>query len=102
MTDKRNLKMKALIIRMDLVPYIDQSGLYALENVLFDLKSKNIPAILVGLQDQPKDKLELIGIIPNLVQADHISDDIEEATELLKQILTARNIEEEHSDGGLK
>lgn len=102
MTDKRNLKMKALIIRMDLVPYIDQSGLYALENVLFDLKSKNIPTILVGLQDQPKDKLELIGIIPNLVQADHISDEIEEATELLKQILTARNIEEEHSDGGLK
>ncbi|NEW79584.1 MAG: SulP family inorganic anion transporter [Gelidibacter sp.] len=87
MADKRDENMKALIIRMDRVPYIDQSGLYALENVLFDLKNKNIPVILVGLQDQPKDKLQAIGIIPNLVQEDAICPDIETVPKVLKNVL---------------
>lgn len=84
MVDKRNSNIKALIIRMDRVPYIDQSGLYALENVLFDLKQKNTPVIIVGLQDQPKNMLQAIGIIPNLVQEDSICCYIETAYNLLK------------------
>jgi len=87
MADKRDANTKALVIRMDRVPYIDQSGLYALENVLFDLKKKNIPVILVGLQEQPKDKLLAIGIIPNLVQEDTICSDIKTAFNLLKDKL---------------
>ncbi len=95
MTANKNLEMEALIIRMDRVPYIDQSGLYALENVLFNLKVKNITAILVGLQPQPKDKLELIGIIPNLVPEENISEDIDDAAELLKILLkNHRNTEQ--------
>ncbi len=88
MADKLDVDMKALIIRMDRVPYIDQSGLYALENLLFDLKKKDLPVILVGLQEQPKDKLLAIGIIPNLVQEDTICADIETAYILLKSKLT--------------
>ena len=87
MSDNRDANTKALIIRMDLVPYIEQSGLYALENVLFDLKKKNIPVILVGLQEQPNDKLLAIGIIPNLVQEDSICSDIKTAYNLLKNKL---------------
>lgn len=88
MADKNNANMQALILRMDRVPYIDQSGLYALENVLFDLKKKNIPVIMVGLQDQPKDKLQAIGIIPNLVPEDEICPDIETASKVLKNVLS--------------
>jgi SulP family sulfate permease len=87
MVDKRDVNIKALILRMDRVPYIDQSGLYALENVLFDLKKKNTPVILVGLQDQPKDKLRAIGIIPNLVKEDAICSGIETASKILKNVL---------------
>ncbi len=87
MSDSRAADTKALIIRLDRVPYIDQSGLYALENVLFELKEKNIPVILVGLQEQPKDKLLAISIIPNLVQEENICLDIKTAYELLKNKL---------------
>ena len=87
MSDKRDVNTKALILRMDRVPYIDQSGLYALENVLFDLKKKNIPVILVGIQEQPKDKLLSIGIIPNLIPEDTICKDINTALNLLKNKL---------------
>ncbi len=87
MVDKRDVNIKALILRMDRVPYIDQSGLYALENALFDLKKKNTPVILVGLEDQPKDMLLAIGIIPNLVREDAICPDIETASKVLKNVL---------------
>jgi SulP family sulfate permease len=90
MATRSDVNMKALLIRMDRVPYIDQSGLYALENVLFDLKTKDIPVILVGIQDQPKDMLEAIGIIPNLVEVDAICPDIETAYFLLKNTLNAK------------
>jgi len=51
------------------------------------LKKKNIPVILVGLQEQPNDKLLAIGIIPNLVQEDSICSDIKTAYNLLKNKL---------------
>ena len=85
--DRLDKGIKALIIRMDRVPYIDQSGLYALENVLFALKNKNVSIILVGLQEQPKDKLQAIKIIPDLVPENAICEDIEEAYEMLKRTL---------------
>ncbi len=87
MADKRDVNIKALIITMDRVPYIDQSGLYALENVLFDLKKKNTPVIIVGLEDQPKDQLVKIGIIPNLIKEDTICPDLVSAYKLLKTTL---------------
>ena len=45
-----NDDVKAVIFRMDRVPYIDQSGLYALEDIIFDLRAQNIEVILVGTQ----------------------------------------------------
>ncbi len=90
MAAKRDANTNALIIRMDRVPYIDQSGLYALENVLFDLKKQQIPVILVGLQEQPKDMLVAIKIIPNLVHENAICADIETAFDILKNKLTTK------------
>ena len=43
-----------LVIRLNKVPYIDQSGLYALESVVTDLISKNKKILLVGLNNQPR------------------------------------------------
>lgn len=38
---------------MDKVPFIDQSGLFALEDVLLDLYQKEIEILMVGIQSQP-------------------------------------------------
>jgi len=86
--DKQAANTKALLIRMDRVPYIDQSGLYALENVLFDLKKKETLVILVALQEQPNDMLRSIGIIPNLIEEEALCPNIETAYALLKNKLT--------------
>jgi SulP family sulfate permease len=76
-------EIKALIIRMDRVPYIDQSGLYALENAVMDLYDKDVKVILTALQDQPKDKLISIDIVPDLIPEEHIFETINEGFEYL-------------------
>ncbi|MBR9846520.1 MAG: SulP family inorganic anion transporter [Algicola sp.] len=77
-------QVKALIIRMDRVPYIDQSGLYALENAVLELEQRGIQVLLTALQEQPKDKLVSIDIVPDLISEAHIFDEINAAFDYLK------------------
>ena len=63
-----------LIIRMDKVPFIDQSGLFALEDVLLDLYQKEIEILMVGIQSQPKYLMKMIGIIGELIPEERIFD----------------------------
>lgn len=80
-------EVKALIIRMDRVPYIDQSGLYALENAVLDLEKKGVEVLLTAVQEQPKDKLVSIDIIPDLISEDNVCANIQEAFDAVKPIL---------------
>lgn len=81
--------IQVLIIRMDEVPLIDQSGLYALEDIIFDLEKRGIKVFFVNLQKQPLDILRSIYIIPNLVKETHVFKTIEEAFDYLKTYLKA-------------
>lgn len=78
-------KIKALIIRMDQVPTIDQSGLYALEDVIFELQERGVKVLLVNVQEQPLDKLRSIDIIPDLVAEEHIHKNVDAAYKWIKQ-----------------
>ncbi|WP_431157664.1 SulP family inorganic anion transporter [Winogradskyella poriferorum] len=77
-------EVKALIIRMDRVPYIDQSGLYALENAVLDLEKRGVQVLLTAVQEQPKDKLISIDIVPDLISEEHIFSNIQDAFDALK------------------
>jgi SulP family sulfate permease len=57
--------IKALVIRMDRVPFVDQSGLYALKKH-FSIGKRGVHILIIGLQSQPLDKLTSINIIPTL------------------------------------
>lgn len=76
--------IKAVILRMDRVPYIDQSGLYALEDVILDLRTQNIEVIIVGLKEQPMDMLKAVDIIPDLVPEADLFVQIEESFTYLR------------------
>ena len=78
-------EVEALIIRMDRVPYIDQSGLYALENAVLDLEKKGVDVMLTAVQEQPKDKLISIDIVPDLISEEHLFDNIELAFSYIKK-----------------
>ncbi|KAF3977068.1 MAG: SulP family inorganic anion transporter [Methylococcales symbiont of Iophon sp. n. MRB-2018] len=68
-------KVTVVIIRMGLVPYIDQSGIYALEDAVIALKKRGITVLITGIQDQPKDMLSRINFIPNLIPEEHLFDE---------------------------
>ena len=67
-----------VIIRMDQVPYIDQSGLFALEDVLMDLNQKNIDCLMVGVKSQPKHLMRSIQIIDKLIPEDRLFESFED------------------------
>jgi SulP family sulfate permease len=79
--------IKALIIRMDRVPYMDQSGVYALEEAVFDLRAQDVEVILTGLKEQPKAQMEAIDLIDDLIPHEDIFDTVGEAFLYLRQKL---------------
>lgn len=68
-----------LIIRMERVPYIDQSGLYAIEDLVLRLKQSTIKVLLVNLTEQPRMMMENIDIIPDLISEQEIFNDFKQA-----------------------
>jgi SulP family sulfate permease len=73
-----------IIIRMDRMHYLDQSGLYAIEDVLIDLKSNNKTVLLVGIPKQPKYLMERIDIIPDLIEEEFIFDSFSDCLNWVK------------------
>lgn len=66
------------IVRMERVPFMDQSGLFAVEDVMMALMAKNIQPLLVGVQEQPRYRMEAIDIIPDLINEEFIFETYEE------------------------
>lgn len=60
------------ILRLGRMQYMDQSGLYAMEDMLLDLKKKNVNVLFVNLLEQPRYMMERIGIIPEFIAEKHI------------------------------
>ncbi len=74
-----------IIIRMSRMPYIYQSGLYAMEDVLVDLVKQGKTILLVGVLKQPRYMLERIDIIPDLVPEEQVFDSFEDCLKWVKE-----------------
>ncbi len=72
------------IVRMEKVPYIDQSGLYAIEEALLYLEKKNIHPLIVDLQNQPMYLLQSIDIVPDLIPEEHLFKNFNDCTDWIK------------------
>ena len=79
-------EVKYVILRMENVPMIDQSGMYAIEDAVLELEQKDIRVIVTGIQKQPKAMLENIGLIPGLVPYEDIYEDFSNALQALKKM----------------
>lgn len=69
---------KMVIIRLGRTQYMDQSGLYAMEEVLQELRKKKVMVLFVDVLDQPRYMMERIDIIPDLVPPEHIFETFDE------------------------
>ena len=58
---------KTVVFRLSRMQYMDQTGLYVMEDALKDLGARGVNLIFVGLLDQPRYMMKRIDIIPGLV-----------------------------------
>ena len=65
-------KAKTVVLRLSRMQYMDQTGLYVMEDALKDLNQKSVNIVFVGLLDQPKNMMERVEIIPNIVKEENI------------------------------
>jgi SulP family sulfate permease len=56
---------------------MDQSGLYAFEDVLIDLTQQGVKILIIHLNEQPKMMLERVNLVPSLVPENQIFDEFE-------------------------
>jgi sulfate permease, SulP family len=63
---------KMLVLRMEHVTYMDQSGIYALQDVLVDLEAAGLKVFVVGLPRDQIDQLQAMQIVPALLSEDNI------------------------------
>ena len=80
-----------VILRLGRMQYMDQSGLYAMEDMLQDLKTKNVEVLFVNLLQQPRYMMERIDIIPDFIPEEHIFKSFNSCVSWIKQ-----NIKEVH------
>lgn len=76
-----------VIMRLEQMQYMDQSGLYVMEDMLLDLKKKNIDVVFVSLLEQPRYMMERIDIIPDFISEDRIFNDFTKCIEWIKDTL---------------
>ena len=63
---------ETVVIRLSRMQYMDQTGLYVMEDTLQDLRVKGVDIVFVGLLKQPRYMMERIDIIPDFITEERI------------------------------
>ena len=85
-----------VIFRMKRVPYIDQTGLYALEEVIMDLEKRGIAVVMTGLKAQHVRMLRRINLIPGLIPERYLFKTFEDCIDWLNQELSDSDLSDMH------
>ena len=82
---------KAVIIRLGRMPYMDQSGLYAMEDILVDLVRSGVKVLFINPQKQPLYMMLRIDIVPDLVPNEQIFDNFDNSIIWIKENIKDTN-----------
>ncbi len=74
---------KLVVIRMRLVSFMDQSGLYAMETAVKELQARGVTVLMTIIQPQPMYMLKTLDVIPALIPEDHTFKTFEDCTQFL-------------------
>lgn len=80
-------EISVVVIRMEKVPYVDQSGLYAMEDAVMDLQALGIKVVFTDLHGQPREMFEQFNLVPGLVEEDYCFPDFQECSKWLEGYL---------------
>ena len=88
--------IRVVIFRMKQVPHIDQTGLYALEEVIMDLEKRGIATVMTGLKKQHIRMLRRINIIPGLIPEKYLFKNFNECILWLNEELNDAKLSDMH------
>ena len=74
-----------IVIRMDRMQYMDQTGLYVLEDIIVDLKKQGKNVLFVDVLKQPLYMMERIRMIPQLIAKEHIFENFDDCLRWIKK-----------------
>jgi len=74
-----------IVIRMDRMQYMDQTGLYVLEDIIVDLKKQGKNILFVDVLKQPLYMMERIRMIPQLIAKEHIFENFGDCLRWIKK-----------------
>lgn len=77
---------KVVIIRMRLVSYMDQSGIYAMETAIQDLQARGVKVLMTIIKPQPMSMLKNMKVIPGLIKESETFKTFEDCTDYLKKL----------------
>mgnify|MGYP000515962078 CR=1 FL=1 len=85
--------LEVVVLRFEKVPYMDQSGLYALEDAVMYLTDNDIKVVFTDIHGQPRDLAERIRLIPNLVSPEYCFNTFSDAASWLEKYLMGNDTE---------
>lgn len=73
-----------IVFRLETMNYIDQSGLYAFEEILMDLSEQGKTLFLVDLKKQPRYMMERVKLVPKLISKNNIFENYKKCFSAIK------------------
>jgi len=71
-------EVEVVVMRLDHVPFMDETGLLVLEESILHLENKGIEVYLTGLQDEVEKRLRIVGIIPQYIHEEEVFKNLDE------------------------
>jgi SulP family sulfate permease len=78
----------AVIIRMERVPFMDQSGMVTLEDVITDWQKRGITVYITGANDLIKESFARVQLLPDVLGEDQFFDNFQACVNALKAEIT--------------
>jgi len=79
--------MHLLVIRMEKVPFIDQSGIKALSNAIEELNTQDVIVALCGVTDEVERQLRAMKVIPGTIREEHVFSQFSGCRDWLREVL---------------
>lgn len=87
--------VEVVVMRLDHVPFMDETGLLVLEEAILHLENKGIEVYLTGLQDSVEKRLRIVGIIPQFIHEDELFKNLDECMFYLAKQYNCKHVTKE-------
>jgi SulP family sulfate permease len=81
------LQSKLLVLRMDRISYMDQTGVYALDDALIRLRAAKVRVLVVGISVAHRDLLEKLHLIPAVIPESDLFSDFDGLKKALPEMI---------------